>query len=150
MTTTRLLLMGITLMAGMLLSVQVGMNAMVRTHTGHALWATIANFTIGLAVLWTIVLAQRLPLPAFGALGSVPWWAWAAGFFGAFYVAISSIAGPVLGGALLVALVVAGQTLAALLIDHHGWLGFPVRPADPQRLLGAALVLAGVVLLARR
>ena len=34
-----------------------------------------------------------------------------------------------IGGATFLALLVAGQMVAALAIDHYGWLGFPVRPA---------------------
>ncbi len=150
MTLTRLLLMLATLGAGALLHVQLGMNATVRLATGHVLWAALANFTIGSLVLWALALALRLPFPAAATWAAMPAWVWVAGALGALYVVPSSALAGVLGGALLVALVVCGQTLAALAIDHHGWLGFPVRPADPQRLLGAALVLAGVVLLARR
>ncbi|WP_373280508.1 DMT family transporter [Methylogaea oryzae] len=45
--------------------------------------------------------------------------------------------------------VVAGQLRASLVLDHYGWLGFAVRPVNWQRLVGAALLLGGAVLLVR-
>ena len=53
--------------------------------------------------------------------------------------------GPLIGGATFLALLVAGQMIAALAIDHYGVLGFPVRPVDGWRIAGALLVVAGVV-----
>ena len=46
-------------------------------------------------------------------------------------------------------LIVAGQMVAALALDHYGWLGFPVRPLDAWRIGGALLVVCGMFLLAR-
>ncbi|MBA3383863.1 MAG: DMT family transporter, partial [Actinobacteria bacterium] len=35
---------------------------------------------------------------------------------------------------------------ASLLVDHFGWVGFEENPITPGRLLGIALVAAGVAL----
>jgi transporter family-2 protein len=54
--------------------------------------------------------------------------------------------------ALLLA-IMAGALLALLaasqLIDHYGWVGFAVHPVSPLRVLGAVLVVGGVVLVQR-
>jgi transporter family-2 protein len=36
--------------------------------------------------------------------------------------------------------------VASLLVDHFGWVGFEENPITPGRLLGIALVGAGVLL----
>jgi transporter family-2 protein len=36
-----------------------------------------------------------------------------------------------------------------VLIDHFGWVGFPVHTASPGRIIGAILLLAGVALVLR-
>jgi len=36
-----------------------------------------------------------------------------------------------------------------VLIDHFGWVGFAVHPVSPLRILGAVLVVGGVVLVQR-
>ncbi|MBC8155878.1 MAG: DMT family transporter, partial [Bacteroidetes bacterium] len=49
----------------------------------------------------------------------------------------------------LVSLSVAGQLMAALVMDHYGWLGFSLHPANGWRLLGAMLIMVGVLLVVR-
>jgi transporter family-2 protein len=95
------------------------------------------------------VLLGRGSLAAIAGAGAAPWWAWGAGILGGLYIAASAAFGPMIGGATFLALIVAGQMLAALALDHYGWLGFPVRALDAWRATGALLVIAGMFLLAR-
>jgi transporter family-2 protein len=44
------------------------------------------------------------------------------------------------------ALVVAGQALASLAVDHFGWVGFEENPISIGRVGGMLLIAAGVVL----
>jgi transporter family-2 protein len=76
----------------------------------------------------------------------VPWWVWIGGLLGAFYVAGSIVTAPKLGAVTLVAAIVFGQTLASVLVDQFGWVGFKEHHASPGRLAGVVLVAAGVVL----
>ena len=46
-------------------------------------------------------------------------------------------------------MLVTGQMLTSLLLDHHGWLGLEQRPVDLPRLIGVGLPIAGVVLIRR-
>jgi transporter family-2 protein len=39
--------------------------------------------------------------------------------------------------------------LMSLVLDHFGWVGFPVHPINAWRIAGAALLLAGVGLIQR-
>ena len=136
-------------LTGALLAIQIGCNAAVGTRLGHPLWGSLANFAVGSALLVAVTLLLGLRWPAAGALASVPAWAWIGGLFGAAYIVSSTVIGPLVGGAAFLALTVAGQMLSALLIDHHGWIGFPVREISLPRITGAALVVGGVVLLSR-
>jgi bacterial/archaeal transporter family-2 protein len=56
------------------------------------------------------------------------------------------VTAPRLGAATLIALLVAGQSLASLLIDHFGMVGFAEQHVSAGRIAGMALVAAGVVL----
>jgi transporter family-2 protein len=84
------------------------------------------------------------PLPSWERIGQAPWWAWIGGALGAFFVAASVVTAPKLGAAQLVALVVAGQAVASLVIDQFGWVGFETKHLSAGRLVGMALVGAGV------
>lgn len=37
--------------------------------------------------------------------------------------------------------------LASLVLDHFGWIGFPMHPASVRRVAGAVLMMIGVGLL---
>ncbi len=98
-------------------------------------------------IAFSIIL--RDPLPSASSLERVPWWAWAGGAFGTVFVGLSMLTLPALGGATYVALLVAGQMIAALALDHFGWLGVAQRSIDMSRLLGVAFLVGGVFLIRR-
>jgi len=131
------------------LTVQVGMNATVRLALGSPVLAAIANFVIGLAALLLVAVASGARWTP-GAAAAVPAWAWLGGLLGALYVASTTVLGPRLGAAALLALTLAGQMLAALAVDHYGVIGFPQSPVTASRLLGVALLVTGVLLIMRR
>jgi transporter family-2 protein len=88
--------------------------------------------------------------PASGGFGQVPAWAWFGGLFGAAYVAAVTVLGPRIGAMALLALVLLGQAAASIVVDQFGVLGFTQNPVTPSRMLGAVLLVAGVLLIARR
>jgi transporter family-2 protein len=59
------------------------------------------------------------------------------------------VAAPRIGVATVVVMLVAGQLAMALLLDHFGWIGLPVREISPMRLTGVALVLVGAFVFTR-
>ena len=96
-----------------------------------------------------VVLALRVPIPIANAWSASQWWLWTGGLLGALYISAAVVLAPRLGAATLVAAVVAGQMAASLVLDHFGWVGFPEHPVNGLRLLGASLVILGVVLVQR-
>jgi transporter family-2 protein len=137
------------ILVGAGLTIQVGMNATVRLTLGSPVIATIVNFGVGLAALVLLAVATGARVVP-GSAASVPAWAWFGGLLGAAYVAATTVLGPKLGAAALLALTLAGQMVAALIVDHYGAIGFPQSPVTPARLAGAALLVAGVLLILRR
>jgi transporter family-2 protein len=139
----------LAMLVGGILTVQVGMNVTLARAIGSPLWASAINFAIGLLALigFAAVAGSRA---ATGTLGQVPGWAWMGGLLGAIYVASVTVLGPRLGGMTMVALVIAGQLAVALVVDQFGVLGYPQIAVTPTRLLGAALLLVGVLLIVRR
>lgn len=135
--------------AGLLAVVQVAMNAQLRASFGHALVASVFNFAVGLASLVGVVLLLRLPLPGVQQLSTTPTWALFGGMLGAAFVAILAYTSRDLGALFSIALVVAGQMVASIVVDHYGLLGFPVRPFSYAKLCGCAMFLIGLVLMKR-
>ena len=52
-----------------------------------------------------------------------------------------------LGATVLVAVVLIGQMVAALIVDHYGLFGLSESPITIQRVVGVALLIAGVALI---
>jgi transporter family-2 protein len=137
------------LAAGFGLTVQVGMNSQLRKVLQSANLAALISFLVGTLALVLLVLLIRTPVPARETLATVPVWAWFGGLLGAFYVASSTVVAAELGATTLLGLALLGQLSTALLIDHFGWLGLPENPVTASRLLGVALLGAGVWLISR-
>lgn len=139
----------LALAIGLLLPIQAGVNAQLRTTLGQPLGAALVSFLVGTAGLAILAAVVRLPLPLMLAWGRSPWWHWVGGLLGAVYVAGAIVLAPRLGAASLLAAAIGGQMLSSLVLDHYGWVGFAVHPITPLRLLGALLVIGGVVLIQR-
>jgi transporter family-2 protein len=141
--------MAVTALVGATLALQVGMAATMRNHVSSPMAAALINFAVGTIFLFIAVAFGRGSLAGLAQAGAAPWWAWCAGILGGFYITASAAFGPALGGATFLALVVAGQMVTAIALDHYGLMGFPGRPLDAWRVAGALLVIAGMLLLAR-
>ncbi len=142
-----LVLLALAIGAG--LPVQAGLNAAMARHVGRPEWAALVNFAVGLVGLAAWLLATRAAAPSASALAKAPAWAWTGGLLGAFYVSAVVVLTPRLGVAATLGLSVAGQMVAALLLDHYGLIGLATRPVNAQRVVGAGLLVVAVVLMRR-
>ena len=140
----------LVLIAGAGIAAQIAINAHLRTVSGSALWAANITFAVsllaGLAAL-AAAMAFSTVAPPSPALWRAPLWVWMGGLGGAVYVLLAIILAGRLGALLLSAAGIVGQLGASLLIDHYGWFGMPIQRATPARLIGVALLAAGVVLI---
>jgi transporter family-2 protein len=139
----------LTLAAGACVVAQQALNANLRTALDSTAWAGVVSYTTGLACMIALVLVTREPLPTLGVISRVPVWAWTGGIFGALFIIAGIVLIPHLGAATFIALLVTGQMIAAMAFDHFGVFGLAQRSADLPRLLGAALLVAGVILVRR-
>src|SRR5918998_5995742 len=117
---TWFLLVPVALAAGTAVSMQFGVNSQLRGVAGGPMAAAAISFTVGTVVLVALTLALNWGLPSFGDVANAPWWVWTGGLLGAFYVFASVILTPRLGAATTVALILTGQVLASIVIDHFG------------------------------
>ena len=142
-------LLALAVIIGAGLSVQVGLNAQLRHDLGEPFLAALGNFLIGTLALVLVALAVRATVPTPAVLRAVPATHWMGGLLGATYVAVSIFLGPRLGSATLLALIVCGQLLMSLALDHYGLVGFSEHPLNAWRVVGGALLIAGVVMVVR-
>ena len=135
-------------MIGMANTLQSGVNAQLRVALGNPLMAAITSFSFGLFVLLVAFpFFNQNPIPNLATFRDVSIWKYAGGFLGAFYVVTVVFIVRDIGPANLICLVIAGQMLAAIVIDHYGFQGFAVHPVSFARICGAILLMAGVYLI---
>jgi transporter family-2 protein len=139
-------------LAGGGLAVQVAVNAQLRTYLAHPVIAALVSFAVGTVVLGVAAAALGVlgaDAAALHQAARAPWWAWAGGLCGAYYVFTGVALTPRLGPALYFGLLVTGQLAASLLLEHRGLLGVPAHPVSAGRVAGVLLLLAGVALIRR-
>ena len=134
---------------GAVLPLQVAMNMTLRPWFRDPVVAALPNFLVGTALLAVYMLLMRSKLPSLASLAEVPFWAWLGGLIGASYIIATLQLGPKIGAALLLALILAGQMTASLVVDHFGLLGFPHHPVNVARLAGAVLLVIGAILIVK-
>lgn len=139
----------LTLLAGALLPIQTGLNLQLRGLLGHPLVAALVSFVVGIMGLAVVVVIARAPVSIGTAWARGEWWHWIGGLLGAIYIVGTIVLAPRLGAATFVAALVAGQMIMSLVIDQYGWVGFAEHAISPLRVLGALLVVGGVVLVQR-
>jgi bacterial/archaeal transporter family-2 protein len=150
MKTTPLLWL-LALVSGALIPVQAAANAALsKSIRGNVPFSALALFIIAGAATVLALLIARAPIPPAASLRAAPWWSYLGGLIVAFYVFSITFLALRIGVGAAISLVVTGQILAALTIDHFGLLRSLTFPLTPVRLLGAVLMGVGVFLALRR
>ena len=118
------LFFAVAFLVGALITVQTGSNARLKDAFGQALPAVIVSSSLGVVLLVAVTFAARIPWPSLPTLAGTPWWAWAGGALGAVYAVAAVLLARELGAATLMSLVVTGQLICSVVLDHFGWVGF--------------------------
>jgi transporter family-2 protein len=134
--------------AGTAIGAQAPINGALSRHIG-TFQATTVNFAVGLALLLVIVAVAGGGYGGFADIGDAPWWTLLGGACGVAIVSASIVGVGTLGAGGVTAAVVAGQLTASVVIDRFGWFGVDQQPITFGKVLGIALLLAGVALVVR-
>lgn len=144
-----MLLLFFAVVAGSLLPIQAGINAQLAKNLGHPLLAASVSFTLGTLTLLLYTFVFHIPLPSLSRAMQAPWYLWTGGFLGVIYLTATIILAPLLGAATMVGLIVVGQMLASITLDHFGLIGFPVHPFGFWRAVGTIFLIVGMILIQR-
>ena len=139
-------------LAGAAAPLQSGLNAELRERLAGPIevgfFSSIIT-TIALALGFGLMVAVGKTDPDLAAIKAVPWYLWTGGLLGAYFIVVTLIGAGTLDAALLIGLLVAGQMLASLVVDHFGLLSFDVNKVNVWRVAGVALICAGVFVIQR-
>ena len=143
-----LLAMLAVVFGGAATALQAPTNAKMMGAVGSPVNAAFVSFAVGTAALGILAVALQVR-PDMAASRALPWYAWIGGLYGAIFVVAAAWGVPRLGVATTIILMVAGQLLISVVVDHLGIMGVPRQPISWGRAAGVALVIAGVVMVRR-
>lgn len=130
--------------AGAFLPMQGSMNSKLAKAGENPVYASMISFTIGVLALVTYILLTSQNV-SWKGLKDAPSYSWLGGVLGAFYVTVIVFAFPKIGPGLTFGLVVAGQLITSMVMEHFQIMGTPHQPISLGRIVGILLIIAGVV-----
>jgi transporter family-2 protein len=137
----------LTAVAGGLVAMQAPINSKLGKTAGTFAAASI-SFLIG-----TVILVGITALSGKGAnlsaASKLPWYYFTGGALGAAYVTTVLVSVRTLGAGGVTAATIAGQLSTAVLLDRFGAFGLPEKQVTLARVVGVALLAAGVFLIVR-
>ena len=138
------------LLAGIMITVQSGVNSQLRTAIQHPLLAALISFLSGTVALILLVLFSKQAVPTWQTFGAISWYKWTGGLMGVFVVTVTLVSVARIGAANMFVLIIAGQLITAVIIDHFGMLGIQQSPISLQKALGILLLAGGVYLVNKK
>lgn len=138
---------------GLLNAIQAGSNSTLQKSLQHPVVSALISFGSGtvalLLALAIYAVVTKAPMPNGHQWSAVPWWGWIGGSLGALYILTMVLTADKVGSGVFVGLTVTASIVASLAIDHFGLLGFKQHTAGPARLIGGALMIAGMLLIGK-
>jgi len=128
---------------------QAGANAQLRKSTEHAVFSAIVLYGSGLVCMLLVQLIARQSWPNGPKLTQVPWWAWIGGVLSLASTMAGITLAQKLGSGVFTGITVTASIVVSILFDNFGWMGFKEHAASWPRIAGAALMIAGLWLVAR-
>lgn len=140
------LIVGIGLIGGMAVGLQVPIAGAMSTRLGGASSSVVVHLGGLIASLLLLFLRGGENIQAWR---HVPWYMLGSGALGLLLYLTLSQTVPRLGATSAITLVVVGQLLIGMVIDHFGLFDTTLKTVDLQRLAAAGLLLAGAYLMLR-
>ena len=138
------------LLAGIMMTVQSGINSQLRAAIQHPLMAALISFLSGTAALIILVMLSKQAVPTMQTFSGISWYKWTGGLLGAFVVTVTLVSASRIGAANMFVLIIAGQLITAVIIDHFGMLGLQQSTITFQKALGVMLLVVGVYLVNKK
>ncbi len=133
--------------AGALQAIGVVWNAQLRGALINPWLAAMVSFLPVVFVFVLVFLLRPKPLPQRADVEGVRWWMPLAGLTGAVAVFAGLLFVDKVGAGAFNGLLITANLLTSVALDHFGWVGMKQVRAGASRLGGAALMVAGIVLI---
>ncbi|WP_372649955.1 DMT family transporter [Draconibacterium sp.] len=143
----KLLYTTIVLLIGFLLAIQGSINTQLTTYLKHPMQGALISFFVGFLALLALNFIFKTEVPNWGHLNTAPWYVFAGGLLGAIFVSSVIFFIPKIGVTTVLAASIAGQLIAASVIDHFGFFGLAQHPVSMGKIGGIVLLAFGIFLI---
>jgi transporter family-2 protein len=141
---------GLVIIIGLIGGAAVGIQSPLAGAIGQRLGGTASSFIIHLSgMIFSGIYLFLRGGEKIRDWHTLPWYMLGAGIFGLILYQTISVTLPRLGSTMMVALIITGQLLVGVVIDHFGLLGVATRHIDLSRVVGIAALLIGGYLIAK-
>lgn len=130
--------------------IQTAINSALGQQLHSSIMASLVSFTVGTIVLFilTLIFNKSLKVATFNnKQGKLKPIYFIGGILGVIFVTTNIILMPHLGAALTTIIVMLGQMLMGIIIDHFGLLGTNVNKVTPRKVSGIIAIMIGIILL---
>ena len=139
---------------GLAMATQTAVNSQLRQYLNSPIQAAFFSFLVGTICLAIMMLVMMwngsASKPTLSQLNEIPIWLWVGGLLGVYAITDSIYTAPKLGFLTFTGLVLFGQVIMSMLLDHFGLIGVEKNPVNWQRLLGAILIAIGIIFTLQR
>lgn len=136
----------VAFLSGAFLPIQAGLNYRLGKAIDNTVYAAMLSFIVGAFSVACYILFTKQPV-SWGGIKSVPGYVWFGGVLGAFYVTAIILSFPKIGPALTFGLVVLGQMIISILLDHFNILVTQQHSINGWRVLGIIFIITGVFII---
>lgn len=138
------------ILVGLLGGVAVGLQSPLAGSMGQRVGGTSSSFIIHVSgAIFSGILLFLRGGERIREWRTLPWYMLSAGIFGLILYQTINITLPRLGSTMMIVLIIIGQLILGVIVDHFGWFGVSQRPIDLLRVLGVLALILGGYLISR-
>jgi bacterial/archaeal transporter family-2 protein len=140
----------LVILIGVFGGLAVGLQAQIAGAMGQRIGGIASSFIIHLSgMIFSGIVLFFYGGEKINQWYNLPWYMLCAGIFGLILYMSINITLPRLGSTTMITLIISGQLIAGLVMDHYGLLGISVRQIDSTRIIGVLLLLLGGYLISK-
>lgn len=142
----------LSLLTGACMTLQSGVNTQLKEKVGNPVLSALISFGVGfitLVIVYSLLtLNKNSKMFSISNIKNTPLWLFTGGILGAFVVFSNIFVAPKIGFCNMFSLIILGQIVLALVLDHFGVFGVK-HAINLPRVIGIILLLTGVILIER-
>lgn len=135
----------LSVFAGSIIAIMIAINGILTLHYSIYL-STVIIHIVGLVII-TLILIRHKENPAPWKNKQLPLFLYSGGLLGVVITVFNNAAFGKISMSAILAIVLLGQSVASIIIDHFGWLDMPYQPFNKKKLIGLSFIILGIVLI---